>query len=145
MWCFRCECWGWLSAWFPCCAGCGGRWNTPLADNEQALLDIEAGTGKYDKDKEEGKPDFTPEQRKQAEELCKALSNTLGYDLSHMLAQHLPAVPPPKGEKDLEVERWAELRDARRLCDTNAGKLAKATKEYNKLKKHLADSEAKVE
>ena len=129
VWCYHCERWDWENAWFPCCASCGRRWGVPKVCNEPE--------GQEEPKK---KPDITKEQREQAAQLCLSLSQVVGFDFTPLLAAHLPAVQVPKTEKEMENQKWAELRDARK--DFENEKKSSAAK---KADQHLANLQKQLE
>ena len=137
--CADCDNWDWASAWFPKCLGCGKPWSKPGEHRHDDPLALAGHAGQDgNKDKAKG---ASPEEREQAAVLCKALSEALGTDLSGLLAKHLPAVQPPKSEKEQENQVWIELRDARRTVDRTAGKLRQSTKNLEQLREKLAAEE----
>ena len=113
VWCSACKHWDWKSHWFPCCPGCGCKWNDGGNDPDGPALALELKGGDKDKEKETDKAKaspFTEQQRGRAMELVKALSDTVGFDLSVLLAQRLPAVQAPKTEKKKSDAVVAKLR-----------------------------------
>lgn len=144
VYCTECKFWDWASAWFPKCSGCGKPWCKPGGHNHDSDDDLLAvdDSANHEGYKDKAK-DKTPEEREKAALLCKALSEALGTDLSGLLAKHLPAVQPPKSEKEQENQVWIELRDARRTVDRTSGKLRQSTKSIAQLREKLAAEEDK--
>ena len=137
VWCHHCATWDWESAWFPCCAGCGRRWGVPK-DDKAAL---EVGD---DQDEDKKKPEITKEQREQAAQLCRSLSQVVGFDFTPLLAAHLPAVQVPKTQKEMENQKWAELRDARKDCEKKNNAAKKADQHLQNLQKQLEAANTKA-
>ena len=141
--CLGCGNWDWQSYWKPCC-DCGLHWGDQPDKDPAGLDSIDNGKSKLDKENAAPK-EISPEQRKQFETMVAEMSKMLGKDLSKVLANQLPAIQSPKGEKQIEVERWGALRDARRKVDKCTTNLHKAEAQLAKKKAELAEATESVD